>query len=399
MIKILIKETRTLPVPESLVDTITRIYRGAFIKLVVDFIEKQLGQNSNLSRKYNLLLDAIQKKYSIELSDSQTLGFIRDLNVDTVIADGELIESIPVEQFIMALLAWPELETYVRGRIKPQQLKTRLKRYFKNKGVDDIQFNIEFGTRGTTTQKDYAGLYQPDIDAINITFNASFFTPTPTDYKDRRGNLITAEPGLSVNSRKINSIVENIDTELEDTRASVRHELQHLFQNLMSTILKTNDWSVGLPSKDILNKTSSDQQETPHHLQSIEMQTDLQDEVDKFLSYVKKFKEKNPDKLRILPQVVKIFIKLFTDSKLTSEENKFADDNDLKIYIFPSELLRTIKYSKKANELYNYASQLLYNSVKNEIPQIDPLTIPLSQRYDRALKESFSIHKIKIILK
>ena len=43
MIKILLRENRTLPVPEDIVKDITKVYRAGFIKLVVDFIDKKLN--------------------------------------------------------------------------------------------------------------------------------------------------------------------------------------------------------------------------------------------------------------------------------------------------------------------------------------------------------------------
>lgn len=374
MIKIKLTESRTLPVPESLVNSITKIYRAGFIKLVVDFINKKLSNpklKPSIIQKYNKLLEQVEQKYSTELADSQSIGFVSDLNVSSVIDNGELVESIPVEQFITAMASWEGLDTYLRGRVKPATFKSRLKRYFKNKGVDDIQFNMEFGSRGTTRQKDYAGLYESDVDSIIITFNASFFVPTPTEGGE-------AAPGLSVGSRSIEGILDNIDTELEDTGTSVRHELQHLFQNTISTVLGAGEWQVGLPPKKVVAGASGDEK---HYMIPIEMQTDIQDEIDKFLSYVNKFKEKNADKSSIFPQAIKIFIKLFTDSKLDDQESKFAIDNKLGAYITASDLFRDIKSQDKSGQLRKYALSLLYTSVSKQ------------------LQESIIMDKIKIVLK
>lgn len=386
MIKIKLNETRTLPVPETIVDSITKIYRAGFIRLVVDFINKKLNNSKlkpSIIEKYNKLLKQVEQKYATELANSQSVGFVSDLTVSNVIDNGELVESIPVEQFIKAIASWKGIDTYLRNKLKPSTFKSRLKRYFKNKGVDDIQFNMEFGSRGTTKKKDYAGLYHSDVDSIDITFNSSFFISTSTEGGE-------AAPGLSVGSRSIESILDNIDTELEDTVISVRHELQHLFQNIMSTVLDTDEWKVGLPPKRVISGTQAGGG-SEHHEIPIEMQTDIQDEADKFMSYIAKFKQNNPDKIGIIPQAAKIMIKLFMDTKLTSEENKFANDNNLKIYISPSDLFRTIKSSKSGNELYNYAVNILYNSIKNDIPSIDPLTIPLKQRY-KNIQESIKIY-------
>lgn len=373
MIKVKLTESRTLPVPQNLVDSIAKIYRGAFIKLVVDFIEGRLKAKlkQNIRDKYEELLIGIKEKYSVELADAANLGFIKDLDINTVIQNGELVESIPIEQFIKALLTWPELETYLRGRIKPAAFKTRLKRYFKNKGVDDIQFNIEFGTRGTTTQKDYAGLYESDVDAINITFNASFFGQTQT----QRGPV---SAGLSVGARSVEAILENISTELEDTRTSVRHELQHLFQNMMSSVLGTGDWNVGLPPRHVVRGIESDEER--HYMDPIEMQTDIQDEADKFASYVKTFKEKNANLSAIFPQATKILLKLFVDSTLTSEEQAFAKQHNLNKYIISSDLLSDMKLKDKSGKLYKYALQTLYTSTSDQ------------------LQENFVMDNIKIVL-
>jgi uncharacterized membrane protein YheB (UPF0754 family) len=111
------------------------------------------------------------------------------------------------------------------------------------------------------------------------------------------------------------------------------------------------------------------------------MQTDIQDEIDKFQSYVARFKEKNPDKTVIFPKAIKIFVKLFADSQLTDEENKFSKENNLNIYISPSDLFRTIKSGRGGRELYNYAVKALYTSVSEQ------------------LQENIIMNKIKIQLK
>lgn len=391
MIKIKLTEARTLPVPENLVDQITRVYRAAYIKLVVDFINNKLDSDidTRLRDKYDEVLEHVQTKYSKELADAESgsVGFISDLDIDSVIQNGEIIESIPVEQFIMALLSWPELQTYVRGRIKPASLKTRLKSYFKNKGVDDIQFIIDFGTRGTTLKKDYAGLYKSDVDEIHITFNASYFLPEEDEYSERN------------TSSRILSI-KNVETELEDTRISIRHELQHLFQNVMSTVLKTGDWNIGLPPRDVVAGAVSDEEE--HYMIPIEMQTDIQDEVDKFVSSINAFKEKNAKLSAIFPQAIKILAKLFTDSNLTSDEQSFAKKYRLNTYVISNDLFRDIKSKDKSGKLYKYAMQILYAAIKKDMPSLDKLTIPLSQRYDRKnkkLKEDIIMDKIKVVLK
>jgi hypothetical protein len=135
----------------------------------------------------------------------------------------------------------------------------------------------------------------------------------------------------------------------------------------MSNVLGTGDWKVGLPPKDVLKKTKSSEREAPHHMQSIEMQTDIQDEADKFASYVRAFKQKNPDKADIFPKAIKLMAKLFVDSKLNDEEKRFSDKNNLDIYISPSDLFRTIKSDRGGKELYKYAIKVLAGSVMDDL--------------------------------
>lgn len=390
MIKIKLHEVRTLPVPEQFVEQLVPIYRAAFIKLAVEYINKKISSTKlkpTIIDRYIELLEKIKEKYPEDYSRSQSPAYFKELILATAMNNPTRVGSFPVEQLINAVVAWDGLDTYLRDKIKPGQFKRRLIGYFKKREVEDIQFNIEFGKRETIPKKDYAGLYDPELDIVTVTFNSSFFEKTPTENKDSEGNIIISPPGLSAGVLRPEAIVNNIETELSDVRTSIRHELQHMFQNLISLGLgigggkNTKSWLVGLPPSRVIKGTKpSGTGETPHYMSPIEMQTDIQDEVDDFEDSIKRFKQKNESNSQIFPQAVKILAKIFAHSDLSSEESKFAKKYNLTSYISPNELFGKIKSSTKSGELYKYALRILYSSIGDQI------------------RESFVMDKIKIIL-
>ena len=390
MIKIKLYEAKTLPVPEQVVEQLVPIYRAAFIKLAVEYVNKKISNTKlkpTIIDRYIELLEIIKEKYPKDYSRSQSPDSFKEVNLATAIKNPTRVYSFPVEYLINAVVAWEGLDTYLRDKIEPGQFKRRLMRYFKKREVEDIQLNIELIKREINREKNYAGLYDPELDIITVTFNSSFFEETPTENKDSEGNIIISPPGLSADAFRPEAIVNNIETELSDTRTSVRHELQHMFQNLISLGLgigggkDTKSWLVGLPPSRVIKGTKpSGTGEIPHYMSPTEMQTDIQDEVDAFEDSIKTFKQKNESNSQIFPQAVKILAKIFAHSDLSSEESKFAKKYNLNSYIFPNELFGKIKSSTKSGELYKYALRILYSSIGDQI------------------RESFVMDKIKIIL-
>jgi hypothetical protein len=155
---------------------------------------------------------------------------------------------------------------------------------------------------------------------------------------------------------------------------------------LFSKIFGKADFTVGLPPQQVLKRSAKYAGDEPeHHMIPLEMQTDIQDEIDKFNMDLNRFKEDNKSLLKRQPELakglLKVMIKIFSNSSLSEQEKSFVSKYNLDSYIIDgSSLFRDIKSSDKSGELYKYALRTLYSSV------------------GELLKEEIIMDKIRVIL-
>lgn len=374
MIKIKLQEARTLAVPQQLVESGNKIYRAALLGIIINFIRNRLSSDKvsgSIAEKYNTLLEEVQSRYSSEYALAESMGFTQ-IDYRDAIAGGVVVKELPVKQLIQATVEWEGLQQYLGGKVEPKDFKKRLNKHFKEKGLDNIQFNIEFKkTPQSKEDEDYSALYQSDIGAVTVAYKLSLFQPTSA--QDNEGNPVKSPPALAAGSFSTERILTSIGDELDNTRIAVRHELQHLFQNILSSGLgvsgRGDSWRVGLPPRQVVKRSGDIKfDKIPHHMIPVEMQTDVQDEADKLSEYINKFKADNSSTPAIFPAAIKIMTKIFADSSLSSEEKAFAKQHKLSSYIAtPSSMLKNIKDSTNSGDLYKYALRTLFTSVEDQL--------------------------------
>ena len=416
MIKIKLEESRTLPVSKDLVNALTNIYKKSFLKMAEVYILDELRDSGEGEQGfYSNLLELFYKEFP-DIKDLKSpinkkflYDVINKMNVDDKTQRGKQITAVPIEMILNMMQqdqANP-LKTFLKKKkISLKAAAAKVREYFEDIGVENLGINIELqktAEKRNREEETYAGLYISDIGVITITFEAAFFAGSIITNRDGRRIRISSRLSIASGKRP-ETIVDYLKDELRELPISIRHELQHFYQSLFSKIFGKEDFTVGLPPQQVLKRSAKQAGDSSaHHMIPIEMQTDIQDEVDKFHMELNKFREDKAESIAKDPQVlknaVKIIIKVMTDMDLSPSEKKFSRLHGLDKYTIElGDTLRQIKSDDKSGKLYNYALRVLYTSVRGDVEEIDKLTIPISQRYGRGLQENFIMDKIKVIL-
>jgi hypothetical protein len=415
MIKIKLQESRTLPVSRDLVAALEGIYKKAFLKLsevyILDEMSNAVGNervfySTLLSRFYKAFPDI--KDSTIPLDKNFLYSLIRSMNAADKTERGMQITEIPVEN-ILSILQKDKgnpLKSFLRKKISPKTAAQKVREYFQDRGIESLGVNIELQKTAEKRSRDeetYAGLYIADTGVITIAFEAAFFAGSIITNRD--GRRIRISPRLGVDSgKRPETIIDYLRDELRELPVSIRHELQHFYQSLFSKVFGKADFTVGLPPQQVLKRAGKHAGEE-HHMVPIEMQTDIQDEIDKFHMDLNQFKQDNKTLLKQQPELAKTImrtmIKIFSNSSLSQQENSLVSKYKLDSYISDaSSLFRDIKSSDKSGELYKYALRTLYSSVgellKEEII-VDKIKIILTER--QLLSEEFSKEEIRNIIR
>lgn len=386
MIKIKLTEARTIPVSRYLVDQLSGLYKKAFLKLVEVYITDELSSADRAGKKFlQELLVELNKKYpdikssSIPIDKNFLYDLLAKMNRPNRYDRHKQISEIPVDVLLEIIKTDPAdpLKKFVGGKMDTRTAVNRIKKYFQEREIDSLSIGVELQKTAQANNynataepgdevETYAGLYFAESGTISITFEAGFFTGTIiTDDSGRRNRI---SPRLShAAGKRPETIIGYLEDELRELSVSVRHELQHFYQSLFSKVFGVADFRAGLPPRQVVKRHLAGDTLDPHFSDPVEMQTDIQDEVDKFATGLDSLMNQHGDALADKPELIKnikrVMVKIFVDSKLDSNEQDIEKSYKLYRYVEPSKLFRDIKSVDKSGELYRYALRVLNNSV------------------------------------
>jgi hypothetical protein len=392
-------EARTIPVSTELVRQLTGLYKKSFLKLAEVYITDEMQTAGDKEKAfYTAVLDELHSRFPEVKSVNAPIdsAFLNDLlakmerkNMDE---RSKIIAEVPVDMLLQFLKGSAEssLKSFIGKNVTVRTATARIKKYFQERSVDSLGIGIELQRTAQKQQSDddtYAGLYFAESGMISVSFEAAFFVGSIIT--NREGRRIRISPRLSATAAKRpETIVDYLEDELRELPVSIRHELQHFYQSLFSKVFGVADFRAGLPPRQVLKRhlgKNPDLDSLPHFSHPEEMQTDIQDEVDKFHMDLKRFIEENSDILSdnasLGTSAKKIMIKMFIGSGLNSEETALS--KKLKLYRYiqePSSTLLNIKSADKSGELYRYALRVLYTSVGD-------------------IFEESIMHKLKVVIK
>jgi hypothetical protein len=414
MIKIKLTESRTLPVSRDLVSALEGVYKKAFLKLAEVYILDEMDSAGGKERAfYSELLSRFYKAFpdikdsAIPLDKNFLYSLIRSMSTSDKTERGVQITEIPVES-ILSILQKDKgnpLKKFLKKKMSAKDAAQKVREYFQDRGVESLGINIELQKTAEKRSRDeetYAGLYIADMGVITIAFEAAFFAGSIITNRD--GRRIRISPRLGVDSgKRPETIIDYLKDELRELPVSIRHELQHFYQSLFSKVFGKADFTVGLPPQQVLKRAGKYAGEE-HHMVPIEMQTDIQDEIDKFHMDLNQFKQDNKTLLKQQPElakaIMKTMIKIFSNSSLSQQENSLVSKYKLDSYITDvSSLFRDIKSTDKSGELYKYALRTLFSSVGELIKEeiiMDNIKIVLTE--NQASKE-FTKEEIRKIIR
>lgn len=383
-----ISEARTIPVSKYLVQQLTGLYTKAFIKLVLVYIEDELAQEENSAQKnkfLNTLLEKVKQKYpdadssAIPIDRNFLYDLLAKMNRPNKFDRHRQITELPVDTLLQILKTDPAdpLKKFLNGKMNTRTAVNRIKKYFQEREIDSLSIGVELQKTAQINNHNqfaaeedkiptYAGLYFAESGVVSVTFEAGFFTGTII--KDDAGRRNRVPPRLSLEAgKRSETIIGYLEDELRELSVSIRHELQHFYQSLFSKVFGVADFGAGLPPKKVIKRHLAGDKKDPHFSDPVEMQTDIQDEVDKFSSgldqFMNEYGDQLADKEELVKNIKRVMVKIFVDSKLGDDDKKIQKSYKLYRYIEPSATFRSIKSVDQSGELYRYALRVLNNSV------------------------------------
>lgn len=377
MLKVVLGEARTIPVTGAAINKATAAFSGAFLRLVLDYLNKRLvtAPLSTAARnKYKELIEKIITKHGDVLKEYR--GYKQGISVDDVQSGVSVIDDWSTKELINDIVAWKGLRDYFPEDLSLRAIKARLNKHFKSLGYDKVHFVLEF-KKPETNKERYGGLYSPEELEIIIAYERSLFFSSSTE----SDGIVRKLPAvISPEYFAIDTIMDRIAEELKRTRTLVRHEFQHLFQNMLSGAPNTKSYGVGLPPETVYKQHRGrtkygdlDYGNLPHFMDPAEMQTDTADEIDKLKRRVAGFIKNNKKLLRdkaVKKFAKRLIVKAFLGNALSDEERTFMKRFSTSSETFaPSELLKQVKSHGHMAKLEKYIRRVIYNALEKHISE------------------------------
>lgn len=265
MIKILIKEGRTVPVHPELLRGTIELYRSAYWTMVYILSSKDPKKKS--------LLKMLEKKANKSFYDFFTSkGLDVGANLVRMRDEGELL---PLKKTDLSLFAKDEEDPITSRKDKDQIEKTVSKLSDKYKV---LFFNISFKKRGPPDEEYEKGSFTPKKKTLDIVFNLEEMMKLP-----------------SKNDEQNMDYLENLFSTLVPT---IKHELQHAVQLMYPRFMGLTH-PIGVASKSSLNKDydyAGRKKGSPRTKKKpfkydipLEITTYLQQEIDEITNTIKKY--------------------------------------------------------------------------------------------------------------
>jgi hypothetical protein len=237
----------------------------------------------------------------------------------------------------------------ISAGIDEEEAEDQILAYFKQRDFKHIDFDLEL----SISEEKFGALIDYGHMTISILYDSDLFKTVLFYEKD------------------INKFLKEVESEVDDTKRKVYHEIQHLFVDIIKNITGFSRYGHGPRSSESENVPNKDPEE---------IQTYAQEAATIFSDMIEQLNIKNKNKL---VSVKKAVLKTIVNSSLSSKEQKLLNSLNQDIvqkYIkmIKGRLSSIKKYSPK---FYNYALSILYTSVNDQ------------------LKENSIMNKIKVILK
>ena len=350
MIKIKLQERRTISASNKLADILTEQYKKNFLSLIVLFLQHKYSKTGK--QPYLSALEQLKEKYPSYLSNTTSIGkndFASRLkNLEEKIS--YTILQIPAGSIVPYILEGDTAQkALISARIDEEEAEDQILAYFRLKQLEHIDFDLEL----STSEEKFGALMDFGQMTISILYDSKLFKTVLFYEKD------------------INKFLKEVESEVDDTKRKVYHELQHLFVDIMKNITGFSRYGHGPRSSESENVPNKDPEE---------IQTYAQEAVTIFAEMIEQLNIKNKKKLA---SVKKAVLKIIINSSLTPKEEKLLNSLDqgvIQKYIkmIKGRLSSIKKYDPK---FYNYALSILYTSVNGQ------------------LQENIIMNKIKVVLK
>ena len=361
--KIIIQERKTISASENVAELLTQKYNKNFLKLISLFLKHKYTKTKKDA--YLQALETLKQKYPSYFDENLKIGskdFISRLkNVEDKIS--YTILEIPAASIVPHILAGDTAQkALISARMDEEEATDQILAYFKQKGLKKIDCDLELSI---STEK-FGGLMDYGHMTISIIYPSELFKTVLFFKKD------------------VDKFINQVEGEISDTKRKVYHELQHLFVDVIKNITGFSRYGHGPRSRETGELPNKDPEE---------IQTYAQEAVTIFGDMIRDLKIK-PKQIKVAKSA--LLNKILGHSLSAEQEKVFAslnkDISEKYIKMIKSNLDSMKKFDPK---FYNYVLEILFSSVRDDASSVDPLTVPISKRYRKKLRENI----IKIILR
>jgi hypothetical protein len=379
-----LQERKTISTSNILVDYTSNLYKTNYLKLIQIFLNHKLSnkklKNSSL---YKEALDRLEVKYADLLSGKSPISDVnfknklkKNLSKKTIYE----IASIPNNKIAPYVLqSDTALNAFKSAGLNEEDVGQEISTYLDERSKGDIKLYLELSLSG----EDFHGEMDFRSMSISVNYNSDIFKTVLFFESD------------------IKKFFNKIEEELVLTKRTVYHEFQHLFANIVQGVTGYGTYGSGPRSTTMGEIPQNDPEEVGTYAQNI---VTLFNEMVDILSKQKEMSEEELENIKLA------LLKKLSNSPLSSEQKKIFDGiNKTNIKKHIEMIERSLKIIKSFNKkFYNYTLDILFSSVRGGIVKVDPLTLPLSQRYGRqiddgeALKEAVdkkTANKIRVLLR
>jgi len=350
MIKIKLHERKTISVSENLTDALSQHYIANYLRLVELFLlHKHNKRQESLktakdknpkSKNYYLdALEQIKKKFKSYYKPGLKTGeadFTSRLdNLEEKIS--YTIAELPAAAIIPHTLAGNTAQkALISAGLDEEEATDQILAYFAQRGFKGVSFDLEIST---PQDEDAGGLMDIENMTISVIYDVAIFK-----------TVLFFE-------KEINKFIDSVEKQIDYTKRTVYHELQHLFVDIIQKITGFGRYGLGPRSASRGNLPDK----SPHELQTYS-QNVLSLFGDGMKELIKANKQINPDQLEDLKKI--FFKKIFNMSLSPIEKqfyNKLDTTNVNKYYGYIKDELENIKtYDQK---MYNYALKVFHDEV------------------------------------
>ena len=350
MIKIKLHERKTISASEDLTDSLSQYYITNYLRLVELFlIHKHNKRQESLKtakdknpKSKNYYIDALEQvkkkfksyyKSGVKIGEADFTSRLDNLEEKISYSIAELPSTAIISHTLKGNTAQKAL---ISAGLDEEEAADQIQAYFKQRGFKHVSFDLEIST---PQDEDAGGLMDIENMTISVIYDVAVFKT------------------ILFHEKEINNFISSVEQQVDYTKRTVYHELQHLFVDIIQNITGFSRYGLGPRSASRGNLPDKSPEELQTYSQNV-----LTLFNDGMKELIKANKQITPSQL---DELKKIFFKKIFNMTLSPIQQEFYNALKTtsvdKYYGYIKSELENIKtYDQK---MYNYALKIFHDEV------------------------------------